>query len=182
MAVLSKGDIFPDIEYISGRDTKERLSARQGGFRAVVLFLRYYGCPLCQLDIHTLAENAARLSSRRVRPFVVLQSPPETLKDIASDSPLEFICDPEMKLYRAFGVKAADAQERALNLDKNLARLQEKDRQIKALGITHGKSEGEEQQLPAIFLLDEARKILYAHYASDILDMPSLEEWMREFD
>ncbi len=181
MPKLKKGEVFPDLVYLSGRDTKERLSVRQGENRAAVLFLRYYGCPLCQLDIHVLTENISRLEAARVRPFVVLQSPPATLKGVAEAAPLEFICDPEMKYYREFDIRAADSQESALRLDKNLPLLQKKDEQIKALGITHGKSEGEEQQLPAIFLLDESRQILYAHYASDILDMPSLEEWLAMF-
>ena len=40
----------------------------------------------------------------------------------------------------------------------------------------HGDYEGNEQQLPALFILDEAGTALYANYAQDPMDMPSLDE------
>ena len=43
-------------------------------------------------------------------------------------------------------------------------------------GIKHGDYEGNELQLPALFIVDENRKVIKAHYGKDIMDMPSVDE------
>ena len=45
-----------------------------------------------------------------------------------------------------------------------------------ACGFSHGDYEGNEQQLPAMFIVDEDGTVLYAHYARSIMDMPSVDE------
>ena len=47
---------------------------------------------------------------------------------------------------------------------------------IQKLGYTHGEYEGIEEQLPAFFYLDKDLKVLTAHYAKGIGDMPTAEE------
>ena len=41
-------------------------------------------------------------------------------------------------------------------------------------GHFHGKFEGKETQMPAVFVIDENRNIRLAHYGNDITDVPQL--------
>ena len=43
-------------------------------------------------------------------------------------------------------------------------------------GYTHGDYEGNELQLPALFIVDEDGTVSYAHYAKNIADMPGVQE------
>ena len=49
---------------------------------------------------------------------------------------------------------------------------------IQRLGYTHGEYEGIEEQLPAFFYMNENLKVLTAHYAKGIGDMPTVEEML----
>lgn len=42
--------------------------------------------------------------------------------------------------------------------------------------MVHGAYEGREQQLPALFVLDQTGTAKYVHYAENSIDMPSVEE------
>lgn len=46
----------------------------------------------------------------------------------------------------------------------------------KKRGLEHGEYEGEELQLPALFIVDETGTIVYAKYARNLGDLPSAEE------
>ena len=46
----------------------------------------------------------------------------------------------------------------------------------RAAGLTHGAYEGNELQLPAVFLLDSGRKVLCAHYGATPADVPTVDE------
>ncbi len=68
------------------------------------------------------------------------------------------MCDPKAALYERFGIQPAASMAKMadagtmLKLPSNCLRLQ------------HGAYEGNELQLPACFVVDKERKILYAHY------------------
>lgn len=55
-------------------------------------------------------------------------------------------------------------------------KLQTKGGLAEQYGFTHGDYEGNELQLPAMFLVDENRKILYVHYATELADMPTIDD------
>ena len=44
------------------------------------------------------------------------------------------------------------------------------------LGFKHGEFEGDELQLPAVFVTDKSGKVLFAHYGKTISDTPSPAE------
>jgi len=49
-------------------------------------------------------------------------------------------------------------------------------RRAKQKGFKHGKYEGHETQLPAAFVVNPDKTIRLAHYAKNIVDMPTPEE------
>ena len=175
MAKLEIGQIMPDFEYVTpfsaGHTLAETASEAP---RTALVFLRYWGCPLCQYDIHLLARAHAELTAHGGRLLVVLQSDPKGLAEqlgTADKLPFPIICDPEQKLYKQFAIEPASSMAKMADF-KMVGRI------IKAtkLGFRHGAYEGDEQQLPAAFVIDGDRRILYAHYAASVSDMPDAAE------
>lgn len=172
---LTKGSTMPtftfDTPYESGRDLYETV----GQTPTFLLFLRYYGCTICQLDIHHLKENYEAFEQAGAKVMVVLQSKPEVIaKDVKQgELPFEIICDPQQKLYEQFEILPAKSK---LGL-ASIATIK-KIRAAKKAGLVHGAYEGEELQLPALFLLGNEGRVQFAHYAKNAADLPSHEEML----
>ena len=47
----------------------------------------------------------------------------------------------------------------------------------RAGGFEHGAYEGNELQLPAVFIMDQERKLTYAHYGISVDDVPDPGEF-----
>ena len=175
MAKLEKGQIMPDFEYVTPFSQGHTLTETAAKApKTALVFLRYWGCPLCQYDIHLLAQAHPEITAHGGQLLVVLQSDPKGLAEkLGSERALPFpiICDPEQKLYQEFVIEPAASMAKMADL-KMVGRI------VKAtkMGIKHGDYEGNEQQLPAAFVIDGHRKILYAHYAKSVSDMPDAEE------
>ncbi len=175
VAKLEIGQYLPDFEYVTPFSAGHTLAeTAEKAPKTALVFLRYWGCPLCQYDIHLLAQAHADLTVNGGQLLVVLQSDPAGLAQqlgSANALPFPIICDPEQKLYKAFCIAPAASMAKMADL-KMVGRI------IKAtrLGFRHGAYEGDEQQLPAAFVIDGHRKILYAHYAASVSDMPNAAE------
>ena len=144
-----------------------------GGKPTALMFLRYYGCTICQLDLLRLKEGYSKTEAAGGRVLVVLQSDPAGIREqIGPDHfPFEIICDPEQELYRRYHVCPALSVEKMADL-----RALEKIGQARAAGLVHGKYEGDELQLPAVFLLDKDNRVQKAHYAAKAADLPTVEQ------
>ncbi len=158
-----------DTAFEKGLDLKTVV----GGKRTAVLFLRYYGCTLCQYNIHLLKENYAKIAASGGQLLVVLQSDPALMaRNISPDDlPFKIICDPQQELYKDLEIPAAVSMEAMV--DANLMDLVIK---AQALGLEHGEYEGEELQLPALFILNGDLKVKYAHYGATAADVPDADE------
>jgi peroxiredoxin len=159
------------------------------GKKKVLFFLRYYGCRTTQLEFRDLVADQGKFYEKGAELYVVLQSAAETLRSQIEkrDVAFEIICDPEGTLYRLFDIgymhlghflrgipsgtppRPKKFEEK---LEKRLARAAE-------LGIAHGVYEGNEQQLPAVFVVDGNQKILFAHYSEDIVDIPETDDLLK---
>jgi glycosyltransferase involved in cell wall biosynthesis len=53
--------------------------------------------------------------------------------------------------------------------------LKQKGAAARGAGFAHGDYEGNELQLPALFILDEQGTVLYSHYAEHLMDMPDVD-------
>lgn len=79
--------------------------------KTVILFLRYYGCTLCQYDMNELAAHYEEIRKKGARVLVVLQSDAGSLKaqlQTKDAFPFDIICDPEQKLYHKFEIQPAE--------------------------------------------------------------------------
>lgn len=175
MAKLNVGDLMPDFTYetpFAQNLTLAETAAKAS--KTALLFLRYYGCTLCQYDIHQIYMHYFDLTAHGGQILVVLQSDPKALAgDLKTPEALPFpiICDPEQRLYKEFSIEPAASKAKMADA-KVLAKIAK----ATAAGFKHGAYEGEELQLPAAFVLTPDRKLTYAHYAKTVGDMPEIDE------
>lgn len=175
MAKLNVGEILPDFSYETPFAKDQTLSETAGrAKKTALLFLRYYGCTLCQYDIHRLSAHYPELTAHGGQVLVVLQSDPGRLaEELKTPEALPFplICDPEGKLYRQFSIEPASSKARLAGA-KVLAKIAK----ATAAGFRHGAYEGDELQLPAAFVLGPERRLTYVRYAKSAGDMPEIDE------
>lgn len=174
MAKLKVGDQMPDFTFDTPFESGCTLEdVVKKAPKTALLFLRYYGCTLCQLDLRQLAKHYEEICAGGGRFLVVLQSEPETISAQIQkgDLPFEIICDPQQELYHKFEIEAAESMAAMAD-----ARALMKLAKAAACGIRHGKYEGNEQQLPAAFIMDRQRRLNYVKYAKTLSDMPEIKE------
>lgn len=173
--MLKTGERMPDFSFDTPFETGRSLgeTAKRSAGRTGIVFLRYYGCTLCQYDIHRYAAEYGKITERRGQLLIVLQSDRERLAgQMKRDSlPFDIICDPKGELYKRFEIHAAASKE-----DMMGPGTMEKIQAARAAGFSHGDYEGEELQLPAAFVVDRELKICYAHYGKTVDDIPSAQE------
>lgn len=174
MPKLTVGSVMPDFTYRTPYAAGLTLAGTAKAARKTALvFLRYYGCTLCQYDIQQLAEHHAALTANGGQLLVVLQSDPDALASQLPEGSLPFaiVCDPDQLLYKQFAINAASGKGELIG-GNTLVKIV----RAKAAGFQHGAYEGEELQLPAVFVVDSDRSILYAHYGKNAADLPAPDE------
>ena len=176
MAKLEKGMRFPCKEVntlYKGQTTTDELIA---GRKTVFWFLRYLGCTVCRYDIHVASQRYEEIKEKDAQIVFVLQSRKdlleEELKDV--DLPFDIISDPEMKLYKDFDIRPGKDRDELLGGQGD--KLAAKGQAARDAGFSHGEYEGDELQLPAMFITDGNGEIVFAKYAENIVDLPTMDE------
>lgn len=170
MSKIEVGQQMPDFTFDTPFRSGMKLSEAVEGKKTAIVFLRYYGCTLCQYDIHKYAKEYDAIEASGGKLLVGLQSDPEKLAaDLGSEDhlPFTFICDPLQTLYREFSIDAAESKLKMAG-PGTLAKIAK----AKAAGYQHGRYEGEELQLPAVFVVTPDLKVTYVHYAKTVDDVP----------
>lgn len=170
---LIKNILIPNFNYNNIYEkNRDYLNSKKNKI-GVLVFLRYYGCTICQLDIREYNNLYEEFIKYNVDLKIVLQSKPEILFNADKEKKLkvEIVCDPDQKLYNLFELKSAKDIE-----ELKEGNLMEKVYEARALGLTHGEYEGNELQLPGIFIVGKDNKILYEHYAKHGADIPRAKE------
>ena len=70
-------------------------------------FLRFAGCPICNLHLRSFVSRHDELRAAGVREVVVFHSTREELLKYEAELPFDVIPDPDKALYREFGVEAS---------------------------------------------------------------------------
>lgn len=175
MAKYTSGQVMPDFTYCTPfgevKSFSEIVKSCPG--KTALVFLRYYGCPICQLDLHTFGDAHRQITANGGQLLVVLQSDPKGLaQQITPDTfPYDIVCDPEMKLYEMLSIEPAASMMKMMSF----AALKKVINSTKA-GYKHGAYEGNEQQLPAAFVMTPDRTLTYVRYGKDAGDVPTPEE------
>lgn len=173
---LQVGDTFENFTYNTPFETGKNFYDKIGDKPAFVLFLRYYGCTICQLDMKNLVQKYKNFTDKGTDILVVLQSDPAIVRKGVKegDFPYDIVCDTDMGLYKKYDLGVAKSPEEMVKKDDEYT--QKRFAELQASGLEHGEYEGEEMQLPAVFKVDKDKKVTYAHYAAHLTDMPTLDE------
>jgi thioredoxin-dependent peroxiredoxin len=164
---LAIGDKAPDFRFQTPWDAESNFYAAAGDKPVVLIFLRYYGCPVCRMQMEKIKQEIDLIRQKGARVFVALQSAPETLASVIDKEfwPFTIICDPQGKIFQLYGVEPGGIF-RYLHPAGLIAAIKAARR-----GFRHGKFEGKETQLPAAFSLNADKIVKYAHYGENISDM-----------
>lgn len=171
---LKVGEKLPDFKFNTAFTSNECLSDKvKYADKTVLLFLRYYGCTLCQYDIHKLSSEYEKIKSENAQVLVILQSSPEVIAEqITKDSlPFEIVCDESQILYKEFGISPAASTAKMISAG-TIAKIAK----ATAKGFKHGKYEGNELQLPACFIIDKELNLNYVHYGKNAADIPNISK------
>jgi AhpC/TSA antioxidant enzyme len=68
-------------------------------------FLRFAGCPICNLHLRAFVNRNDELRAAGIREVVIFHSTREELLKYEAELPFDAIADPDKKLYREFGVE-----------------------------------------------------------------------------
>ncbi len=173
MAKLQAGMKMPDFHF----DTAEKQSIDfrnelQKAPKTALVFLRYYDCTFCQMDMHDYEIHYEEITASKGQFFVVLQSNPDRIRQQLAQHPLPYqiICDPEAKLYKQFEITASADMKDIVGPHTML-----KAARAKKEGYTHGQYEGIETQLPATFIIAQDDTILSAYYAKHVDESATAE-------
>lgn len=143
------------------------------GSHLLLSFQRYAGCPLCNLRIHELAEATPKLRARGIEILAFMESPRESiLKALKGEHlPYPIVPDPELEVYRLYGVGSSWTGYLAGAL-----RINKMYQAVVKHHFPMGKAEGEMALLPAELLIDPNGVVSLAHYSRDIGDHINLDQ------
>jgi peroxiredoxin len=178
---LIEGEKLPEFSYRSPYDEEEHnIYELLGKGKFFIVFLRYYGCTVCRVDMHHYTEKYEEFAKKGRGLAVVLQSDPKVVAKEAPKGtfPFEVLCDPQEEIYKKFEI--VPAKSKFALVSKNIFGAKKKMDEAKKLGYVHGEYEGEELQLPAMVLVDKDGKILYSHYAKHLTDLLTPEEMLEK--
>lgn len=175
MAKLNVGDKMPNFTFNTAFEQGKTIEGVLKG-KTVFWVLRYIGCTVCRYDVHLIAQRYNEFVEKGAQVFVVMQSDPEVVRDDLKEEklPFDIICDTDMAIYKALEIAPAASMEELLG--GKMEELQAKGGAAAEAGFAHGKYEGDEQQLPAMFIVGEDGTVEFAHYGKDIVDMPKIDD------
>lgn len=165
---LKVGDKAPNFQFdtpwASSQDFYKTIKRQN----AILVFLRYHGCPICQMEMANLKRDIELFKQKKTRVFVFLQSSTATLIPLLKkdDWPFDIVCDPKGIIFQLYAVEPGGIMKYLHPAGLIAA--------IKAIGqgFGHKKFEGKETQLPAAFIIKSNKTIKYAYYGKNISDVP----------
>lgn len=172
---LEINDLAPELNLQSVRGEFVSLTDFSGKPTAVI-FMRYVGCPVCQMETIAYKQQYETLRDTGLEVLMVFQSSVENLQRYAVQEALPFttLSDPKGSAYKAWGAEWGIG---GFISPKNLSPI------VKSLkaGHRHGKFEGNEFQYPAAFIVDTEGRIRFCHYGKTVSDAITPQQLLQAF-
>ena len=173
---LRAGDEAPDftaIDVIRGESFK--LSDYREKHSVALIFLRYAGCPLCQLHVSAISRKYPEIAAKDTDVIVFVQSRVNTLVEEGYPGafPFKLVADPDGDFYELYGVGSGNI------LDILNSRVIGKAVKAVIRGHKQGKMEGNQWQLPGDFIVGKDGRLKLAHVGTDIGDNLKPDELMK---
>jgi len=157
MVKLKPGDTAPEFSLDSVNRGRVTLGEYKGR-RVLLVFGRYFGCPVCQYDFDQLIRFRRETG---IDVIYMVQSRPESAAEYISGLGVDFpvvavpMEDGGYRVYDAYGVGALGPV--------SIIQIFRRARDARKAGKVHGPYEGRETQSPADFVVDGDGVILRAH-------------------
>lgn len=147
-----KAPIFRLKSYNAGLIDLAKLLGKE---KIVLIFSRYFGCPLCQLDLNILLEDYPKIKEKGAKLLYITQSGEKVAKEFIDKYHIDFPVIPSNKdeLYADYGL--------GIMTSEAVMQVKEKIKEAVKLGIQHGEYEGWEKQGPGQFVIDKDGKIIH---------------------
>jgi peroxiredoxin len=174
------GDPAPDALLVDVDRHEVRLSSLWRERPAVVVFLRYFGCPFCQTQVVLLRDEHERISQAGGGVGLIGHGDPEAARAFATSKRLPFplLLDRDRGTYRAYGLVPGRAMQvlgPRVALPWLRAELSSETRQ-------RGLAGGSFLQMPGTFVIDpsgviraKGGTVRMAHRNAHVADTPSIE-------
>jgi prostamide/prostaglandin F2alpha synthase len=164
-------DRAPDVSLLDMAAREASLSEFWQREPAVVVFLRYFGCPFCQAQVVQLRDDRRRFDEAGAGIVLIGQGSPSEAVAFTDrmEQPFDCLVDPDRSAYRAYGLARARPSQVAgprVALPFLRANLH---RQTLQRGL-HG---GSFMQMPGTFVVDTEGLIRMAHRNRHVADTPS---------
>ncbi|MGH7237093.1 MAG: redoxin domain-containing protein, partial [Candidatus Saccharimonadales bacterium] len=165
-AKLAQGQTAPNfntLDVLGGTVDLAKLTSRF----VLVVFLRYSGCPWCNLAIHRLSLEHPLLRKENCEIIAFIQSSPANIKHNIYDRhitrpPFPIIADYERKIYGRYGVSTS-----IKSVVKSITDIPFWVHAVKDHGFSQSKIDGKLVMVPAHFLISvRSGKIVMADYNS----------------
>jgi prostamide/prostaglandin F2alpha synthase len=168
------GDRAPDVDLLLPGEGVVPLSAYWDGGPAVVVFLRYFGCPFCQSQVVGLREDRGRIEGAGAAVVLIGQgdATAEAAFREARGVPFPILLDTERHAYRAYGLSRGTAMQLfgprvALPFLRANAHQETRQRGLKG---------GSFRQMPGTFVVDGEGVLRLAHRNRTVADNPSIAD------
>jgi peroxiredoxin len=171
------GDPAPDASLLDRRGRSEQLSTTWSDRPAVLVFLRYFGCPLCQQQVATLRADEGRFAEADTNVVLVGQGRPSDAERFVEEKSLPFglLVDPTRAAFHTYGLIRGSFSQvfgpRVL-VPMLRAAAQPESRQRLLNG-------GHLMQMPGTFVVDTAGIVHLAHRNVTIADNPTTAELLQ---
>lgn len=148
-----KAPLFKLESYNSGIIDLKELIGKQ---KIVITFSRYFGCPICQVDLRELMTRKAEIEKKGAMILYITQSGEKVANQYIEKEKMDFPVIPSSKdeLYAKYGLGIMTAEA--------VKQIPLKLKKIKEYGFEHGEYEGWEKQGPGQFVIDENGTIIHA--------------------
>ncbi|MFX0080882.1 MAG: redoxin domain-containing protein [Candidatus Hodarchaeota archaeon] len=153
---INEGDKAPLFKLDSYNAGEIDLANIIGDKKIVLIFSRYFGCPICQVDLHDLMNRKTEIEEKDALILYITQSGEKIAKEYIENNKIDFPVIPSSKdeLYDKFGLGLMTAEA--------VKQIPLKLKEVKKYGFEHGEYEGWEKQGPGQFVIDENGIIIHA--------------------
>ena len=151
--VGDKAPLFKIDSYNAGTIDLAELIGKEN---IVLIFSRYFGCPICLLDLNGLLDRQSEIESKEAKILYITQSGEKIAKEIIEQRKIAFPVIPSTKdeLYKDYGL--------GMMVPEAVKQVRKKVKAAFAAGIEHGEYEGWEKQCPGQFVIGTDGNIIHA--------------------
>jgi peroxiredoxin len=164
------GDRAPEAVLLDPGGLEATLSFFWQESAAVLVFLRYLGCPFCQAQVVTLRQDERRFLEAGANVVLIGHGDRRAAEEFrkARLVPFTFLLDPDRAAYRAYGLARGGLMQvfgPSTALPFLTANIRSETRQ-------RGLKGGDLMQMPGTFVVDAEGVVRFAHRNRHVADSP----------